>query len=292
MIVAAADGSSLSNPGPTGWAWFIDGDRWAAGGWKHGTNNMGELMAVLDLLQQTKGAADDLLVLCDSQYVINSLTKWLPGWKRRGWRKADGTPVLNVELLKALDEQLKGRRVTFDWVKGHTGHELNEAADARARAVALAYQKGLPIESGPGFSPIARSGGSLPVSPGRPVEPDLLDSAPADESEHEVVRLQRQLLTDETRADRDAVDALLHPRFLEHDAKGRASGKGRFLASLAPLPEPTRLEVEGVDELAPWVVLLRWRARSASAVTLRSSVWVRTNDAWRLRFEQQTPTTR
>ena len=50
MIIAAADGSSLSNPGPAGWAWFVDEDRWAAGGWAHGTNNMGELMAVLDRL--------------------------------------------------------------------------------------------------------------------------------------------------------------------------------------------------------------------------------------------------
>ena len=83
VIIAAADGSSLSNPGPAGWAWFIDGDRWAAGGWKHGTNNMGELMAVLDLLDATADAGDDLLVYCDSQYVINALTKWLPTWKRR-----------------------------------------------------------------------------------------------------------------------------------------------------------------------------------------------------------------
>ena len=51
MIIAAADGSSLSNPGPAGWAWFVDGDTWAAGGWPHGTNNMGELKAVLDLLE-------------------------------------------------------------------------------------------------------------------------------------------------------------------------------------------------------------------------------------------------
>ena len=75
MIIAAADGSSLANPGPSGWAWYIDDDRWAAGGWAHGTNNMGELMAVLDLLRQTADDPQELTVLCDSQYVINSLTK-------------------------------------------------------------------------------------------------------------------------------------------------------------------------------------------------------------------------
>ena len=88
MITAAADGSSLSNPGPAGWAWYVSDDCWAAGGWRHGTNNMGELMAVLDLLRQTRGLADDLTVLCDSQYAIKCCTEWLPGWKRRGWKKA------------------------------------------------------------------------------------------------------------------------------------------------------------------------------------------------------------
>lgn len=152
VITAAADGSSLSNPGPTGWAWYIDDDRWAAGGWSHGTNNMGELMAVLDLLRQTASAAgDDLLVLCDSQYVINSITRWSPGWKRRGWRKADGKPVLNIELLQEIDRAITGRRVRFEWVKGHAGHELNEAADLRARAAATAFQRGLPVDTGPGF---------------------------------------------------------------------------------------------------------------------------------------------
>lgn len=89
VIVAAADGSSLSNPGPSGWAWYVDEDHWAAGGWKRGTNNMGELMAVLDLLKQT-AQADDLHVLCDSQYVINSLTRWMPG---RGNGRAGRRPT-------------------------------------------------------------------------------------------------------------------------------------------------------------------------------------------------------
>lgn len=295
VIIAAADGSSLSNPGPAGWAWFVDGDRWAAGGWKHGTNNMGELMAVLDLLRQTRDAGDDLMVLCDSQYVINALTKWMPSWKRKGWRKADGKPVLNVELLQELDRELAGRRVTFEWVKGHAGHELNEAADARARAAATAFQRGTPVDEGPGFSPTVVRTPTPDVAPGPRREPDLFDAAPDPEApadEHPVVALQRRLVSDAVRGDRAAAEELMHPRFMEHDAAGRASGKGRTLAGLAPYEDPVTVEVEGIDELAPWVVLLRWRARSRSAVTLRSSVWTRQGDAWRLRFEQQTPTTR
>src|SRR5690606_14629226 len=143
--------SALSNPGPAGWAWYISDDIWAAGGWDHGTNNMGELMAVLDLLQSTAHTGEPLRILADSQYVINSLTKWLPGWKRRGWKKGDGKPVLNVELMKQLDEALQGRDVTFEWVKGHAGHVMNEAADERARAAATAFMQGREPDVGPGF---------------------------------------------------------------------------------------------------------------------------------------------
>ncbi len=150
-IIAAADGSALGNPGPAGWAWYVHDECWASGGWPHGTNNMGELMAVLDLLQQSAHLDDDLHVYCDSLYVINSITQWMPGWKRRGWKKKDGKPVLNVELMKALDAAMQGRRVRFEWVKGHAGHPLNEEADRLANAAAAAYQAGGTPDSGPGF---------------------------------------------------------------------------------------------------------------------------------------------
>ncbi|MFE4197984.1 RNase H family protein [Paenarthrobacter sp. NPDC056912] len=151
-IIAAADGSALGNPGPAGWAWYVDDSCWRAGGWPHGTNNQGELMAVLDLFRSTAHVPhEELLILCDSQYVINCITKWMPGWKRKGWRKADGKPVLNVDLLKDIDQAIVGRKYKFEWVKGHAGHDLNEAADERARAVATAYQQGVAPRSGPGF---------------------------------------------------------------------------------------------------------------------------------------------
>ena len=78
-IIAAADGSALGNPGPAGWGWYVDDGCWAAGGWSRGTNNKAELTAVLDLLQQTAHLDEDLLVYCDSTYVINSVTKWMAG---------------------------------------------------------------------------------------------------------------------------------------------------------------------------------------------------------------------
>lgn len=150
-IIAAADGSALGNPGPSGWAWYIDDARWRCGGWKRGTNNQGELAAVLDLLRQTAHTDEPLHVLCDSQYVINSITKWMAGWKRKGWKKADGKPVLNVEVMKALDEAMQGRNVTFEWVKGHAGHALNEKADALANGASKAHAAKNTPNAGPGF---------------------------------------------------------------------------------------------------------------------------------------------
>ncbi|MFZ4842937.1 RNase H family protein [Mycetocola saprophilus] len=164
-ITAAADGSALGNPGPAGWAWFVNENCWAAGGWPHATNNQGELQAVLELFRATAHLDEDLLILCDSQYVINSVTKWMPGWKRKGWRKADGKPVLNVEILRQIDEALQGRRYRFEWVKGHANHPLNEAADERARAVSTAYQNRTAIPSGPGWTGAGSAGSASAGSP-------------------------------------------------------------------------------------------------------------------------------
>ncbi|CAH0234537.1 Ribonuclease H [Microbacterium oxydans] len=151
-ITAAADGSALGNPGPNGWAWYIDDDNWAAGGSPHGTNNQGELQAVLELLKATAVSDDKLHIWCDSRYVIDSVTKWMPGWKRRGWRKSDGGPVLNRDLLEGIDEAMRGRTVEFSWVKGHAGDDLNEAADERANAAATAYKNKQEPRRGPGFT--------------------------------------------------------------------------------------------------------------------------------------------
>ncbi|MDQ0614377.1 ribonuclease HI [Microbacterium sp. W4I4] len=160
-IIAAADGSALGNPGPNGWAWYIDDDNWAAGGSPHGTNNQGELQAVLELLLATAGTDEKVLIHCDSRYVIDSVTKWMPGWKRRGWRKSDGGPVLNRDLLEGIDEAIRGRDVEFSWVKGHAGHPLNEAADERANAAAKAYQQKQEPRRGPGFASASDGGAAL-----------------------------------------------------------------------------------------------------------------------------------
>ena len=314
-IVAAADGSALGNPGPAGWAWYVDDETWAAGGWPHGTNNQGELMAVIDLLDSTAHVDDDLRILCDSQYVINAVTKWMPGWKRKGWRKADGAPVMNRELLERLDRAVQGRRYTFEWVKGHAGHALNEAADLRARAVALAYQKGDPIPIGPGWPGRARvdegTGEVLDAEAAPPADApraqrddetavevelfgetfgaDFGDATPV--SEHEVVRrLEHELLDPPVRADAGRVAALLHPEFEEIGRSGRLWGRDAIVESLADeAPSPVALEILATETVTDGVVLVTSRASDPRGASLRSSLWLRVDGRWRLRFHQGTP---
>ena len=325
-ITAAADGSALGNPGPAGWAWYVDDNCWRAGGWPHGTNNQGELMAVLDLLRATAHLPEeDLRILCDSQYVINSITKWMPGWKRKGWRKADGKPVLNVELLKELDRELAGRTYTFEWVKGHAGHSLNEAADERARAAATAYQQGVAVRQGPGFGAEAGAAAAAPApaaqaaaaqaptraaqaptggqqSFGEPTlfdEPDLFseldeDITPApgtDASPEAIVEaLERELLLPETRADVGRTGVLLHPDFTEIGSSGRIWTRDAMMMSLEESPGgPAELEMLGADRLGEQTVLLTYRTHTRTGTALRSSLWVHDGAQWRLRFHQGTP---
>ena len=322
-ITAAADGSALGNPGPAGWAWYIDENTWRAGGWPHGTNNMGELKAVLDLLEATAVDADQhLLILCDSQYVINSVTKWMPGWKRKGWRKKDGKPVLNVELLRAIDRALAGRSVEFEWVKGHSGHTMNDAADRRANAAATAFSKQQDPQVGPGYrsssAPLgpAASSASAASAPapapapvaapaagsddlfslfddatGDPIEPaeHEVPSVPADGPDFEQITAREQvLLTDTLRSDPPSAAELLHPSFTEVGASGRRYDREQILAHLAPLDRVEAAEFVA-DEIGPGVVLLRYVTTSPSRTVERTSVWVREDGRWLLRHHQGTP---
>ncbi len=256
---------------------------------------MGELMAVLDLLRQTAPSGDALHVLCDSQYVINACTKWMTGWKRKGWRKADGKPVQNVQLLKQLDAELAGRVVTFEWVKGHSGHDLNEAADVRARAAATAFQQGTQPDAGPGFGDGTATPAAVEAEAYWPEQDGLfgVDEGAISDADR-VIALERSLLTDEVRSDPAAMAANLHPDFVEHGASGRIWTRDDVVAELADpegllgLEGPAELEVLGVEALAEGVMLVRWRCRTGEGESLRSSVWKRNGTVWRLRFQQGT----
>ena len=149
-LVVATDGSCLRNPGPGGWCWYVDDDCWAAGGEVDTTNNRMELTAVAMLLEAVP-AGRRVHIQADSSYVIDALTKWRHGWKRRGWRTAGGGPVKNRELMEQLDALVDSRAPTFEWVRGHDGHPANEAADVRAREAATAVAAGAAYDPGPGL---------------------------------------------------------------------------------------------------------------------------------------------
>ena len=144
------DGACSGNPGPGGWAAIVipaDGGAPAelSGGEPHTTNNRMELTAALEGLRALP-AGSRAVIVTDSQLMLNSMTTWLPGWKRKGWKTAAGKPVKNQDLLRALDEEI-GRHasVRWHWVKGHeTGdahaHKaLNDRADRLAVAEAARY---------------------------------------------------------------------------------------------------------------------------------------------------------
>lgn len=291
-IVAAADGSALGNPGPAGWAWYVDEEHWASGGWSHGTNNMGELTAVLRLLEATAQVDDDLLVYCDSRYAINTITKWMAGWKRRGWRKGDGKPVMNLGIVQALDAAMTGRKVRFEWVKGHAGHPLNEAADRLANAAALAYKEGRGADAGPGYdgAPIVHAQASATAA-GDPdlfsLDPGLDLGVPEPRDEDQVVAAERALLTEQVRADPAALAELLHPDWVEIGASGRFHDRASTLDRLGA-PGDVDVEILQVQRISDDLILLLWRTDDDGSV-LRSSLWQRDGNRWRQRFHQATP---
>ncbi|KQR99372.1 hypothetical protein ASG12_00535 [Williamsia sp. Leaf354] len=142
MIIVSTDGSCLKNPGgPIGWAWVDHTGPTASGGAPSGTNQTAELHAILEAITAHPGP-EPLMVESDSQYGIKCSSEWLPGWKRKGWRTASGSPVRNLDLVQAIDAAITGRTgpVRFRWVRGHMGNEFNEMADQLAGVAAREAQ--------------------------------------------------------------------------------------------------------------------------------------------------------
>ncbi|MDE2485982.1 MAG: ribonuclease HI [Alphaproteobacteria bacterium] len=134
-VVIYTDGACSGNPGPGGWgAVMLSGEHrkelW--GGELATTNNRMELMAAIQALEALTRPAP-VHVFTDSKYVLDGITKWLPGWQRNGWRTAGKQPVKNVDLWQRLVAAMAPHEVTWRWVKGHNGDPGNERADELAR---------------------------------------------------------------------------------------------------------------------------------------------------------------
>ena len=126
------DGSCSGNPGPGGWGAILlykGLEKELSGGARQTTNNQMELTGAISALSALKEPCR-VTLYTDSQYIVNAINqKWLENWKKRGWKKADKSPVLNRELWEALDAQLSRHDVTFHWVKGHADNAYNNRCD-------------------------------------------------------------------------------------------------------------------------------------------------------------------
>lgn len=140
------DGACSGNPGPGGWGtvvYFNDGSIYEMGGAETpSTNNRMELLAAIQALKVLKasGQTQSVTLYTDSEYVKNGITKWIKGWKKKGWKNAEGKAVANKDLWETLDA-LNSTLVDWQYVRGHSGVEGNERCDA----IAQAFSKGRPM---------------------------------------------------------------------------------------------------------------------------------------------------
>ncbi len=128
------DGACRGNPGPGGWGAilrFNEHEKELYGAERETTNNRMELMAAIQALEALKRSCE-IAVTTDSEYVRKGITEWLANWKRRGWKTADKKPVKNQDLWQRLEVATHRHKIHWHWIKGHSGHEENERADALA----------------------------------------------------------------------------------------------------------------------------------------------------------------
>lgn len=131
MITIATDGSCYPNPGPGGWAWVDEHGAYASGAFAHGTNNVGELTAILEALRSHDD--EDVEIQYDSEYAVKSVTIWGPSWRQRGIMSEKKNHEIIGEVMDVVAmRDMRGQITVWTKVKGHTGHQLNEAADLLA----------------------------------------------------------------------------------------------------------------------------------------------------------------
>jgi ribonuclease HI len=134
-VIIYTDGACSGNPGPGGWGailQFAGKEKELLGGEKATTNNRMELMGAIAALESLTRPCP-VVLYTDSQYVQKGIKEWIHGWKKRGWKKADGKPVINADLWQRLDLAAKPHKVDWRWVRGHSGDPMNERADGLAR---------------------------------------------------------------------------------------------------------------------------------------------------------------
>ncbi|MCI5968782.1 ribonuclease HI [Helicobacter sp.] len=136
-VTLFCDGSSLGNPGFGGWCGILrykEHEKILSGGAKNATNNQMELMALIASLEALKEPCE-VLVVCDSKYVLDGLSKWLPNWIAKNFKN-----VKNPELWQRYIKAAKPHKIRVQWIKGHSGHNENERCDRIAKEEALKFK--------------------------------------------------------------------------------------------------------------------------------------------------------
>jgi ribonuclease HI len=277
------DGACLGNPGPGGWAFVVDGGRWSSGAEPDTTNQRMELLAASTAVQALDGP---LRVVSDSAYVVNCFKQgWWKGWLAKGWRNSQRQPVANRDLWEPFIELVNARGdVEFVWVKGHSGHRLNDAADRLATAAASeqrgrsgehftdAVIEGLDadeprrgprtLDPGPGRAASAAQGDGSPGGPTRRVDPTeghvvaVLGHRPPElggYQENPVSLGVRRRLIEILRAKKE-----LHPDLVVVTGLGLGTEMiGAEAAAAAAVPHVAVLAFEGVE--AKWPEATRRR---------------------------------
>lgn len=173
--IVSTDGSALGNPhGPIGWGWVNQRTgAHDAGGASNGTNQIGELCAILEALRHHH-SSEHLLIESDSEYAINCSSVWITNWKKNGWTNSHKKPVKNSAIIQAIDWEMTHRSgtVSFKWVKGHAGNKFNEIVDGLAHGYSSAVAEGrktgyMPLE---GWDALLNS----PYHEGLDIPPDIL----------------------------------------------------------------------------------------------------------------------
>lgn len=134
------DGSSLGNPGPAGWAAvlkFGDKRKEISKGYFNSTNNRMEFMAFIYAIKELKNNNHKINVFSDSNLLVQMINQnWIGSWKKKNWKKSDKKPVLNLDLVKEIDQIINNYNISINWVKAHNGNEENERCDVLAKEAA------------------------------------------------------------------------------------------------------------------------------------------------------------
>jgi ribonuclease HI len=135
VVTVYTDGACKGNPGPGGWAALLiyrGKKKVISGGCTITTNNRMEMSAAIKALETLRRPCH-VQIFCDSQYLMKGITQWLKNWKKNGWRTSENKQVKNEDLWRSLDKACSKHQVSWNWVKGHSGHPENETVDGLAR---------------------------------------------------------------------------------------------------------------------------------------------------------------